>query len=264
MSRSHGTGYIEPAFIHRGTYREFGHDDAAALRNVDVSLLHLCGPVRDQGPVNACLPHALASAEELWARRAGLPHDPVSAIALYATALHDSGRRADTGLTTAEALAAAASGGLVSASAWDDDPELWRETLPDDFRARAAAERRVLHTMPLPPSAPDIRWALMAGQSVIAGLRLFESSVDAAAQGGTLAMPREGERPYTGHAVLIVGYSTARRAYLSQWAWGRGFGQGGFVDIPEEYLQDPLLTPELHAILGFRRIAPEPVENASG
>lgn len=254
MSRPHGTGYVPPEFEHRGTYREFSAAEGRMLAGAEVNLVHLCGGVRDQGPVGSCLPHAIVSAEELWARRCGLAPEPLSALALYAAARRDAGRDGDTGLTTAQAFAAAASGGLVPEHSWSDDPERWREVPPADVRAESSARRRLLHTMPLPHSAPDVAWALISGQGVVAGLRLYDSSVASVERGGPLALPAQGEEPYAGHGVLVIGYSASRKTFLSQWAWGTAFGDAGFVEIPDAFLLDPYLCPELHAILSFRRL----------
>ncbi len=247
------TGYLAPDTPLGGTYTELSADDAAQL-DVDIDLSHLCGSVRDQGDVNSCLAHAFVSAEELWARRCGLTPEPLSAVALYQATLADAGRAVDGGATLSETVAAAASGGLVPEAEWEDDPARWSVPLPPELRERAARSRRVLHTLPLPPDEVNIRWALSCGHGVVVGLRLFEASTDGAADSGLLALPEPGDRPFAGHAVLLTGWNRARRTFISQWAWGRDFGHGGFVELPAAYVCDPVLTPEIFALRSFRRL----------
>lgn len=251
MMRS--SGYILPEVPMTGTHTALSSDDVRQL-GADINLVHLCGAVRDQGPVGSCLANAFAYAEEMWARRCGLEPQPLSSLALYAITRHDAGRQGDSGATLGETVAAAMSGGLIPEAEWEDDPVRWAEAVPDDLRARAAATRRLLHTMPLPPDSLNLRWALTCAHGVVAGLRLFEGSFASVESTGALSLPERGESRAIGHAVLLVGWSNSRRTFLSQWAWGRDFGRGGFVEIPEAYLCDPFLTPEVYALRSFRRL----------
>jgi C1A family cysteine protease len=58
----------------------------------------------------------------------------------------------------------------------------------------------------------------------------FESR--SVAVSGILPTPKAGERQLGGHAVLAVGYSDARQAFIVRNSWGAGWGQEGYFWFP--------------------------------
>ena len=87
------------------------------------------------------------------------------------------------------------------------------------------------------------------GHPVAVGLRITEGWWEVA---GSVPSP-EGA-VVGGHAVLLVGYSVARRAWRVRNSWGAAWGEGGYAWLPFAWTSLPWCG-EAHALRAIRRRA---------
>ncbi len=68
------------------------------------------------------------------------------------------------------------------------------------------------------------------------------------AKTGNMPMPKSGENPIGGHAVLAVGYDNEDRVFIVRNSWGEGWGDAGYFYMPYAYLLDDNLSDDLWTI----------------
>jgi len=84
-------------------------------------------------------------------------------------------------------------------------------------------------------SDPFFRNALENGHPVVLGVRLHATWWRPEIN-GRIGMPATGSRDFGGHAVLIVGHRDNH--FIVQNSWGSDWGDGGFGDLPEQYVEN--------------------------
>lgn len=94
-----------------------------------------------------------------------------------------------------------------------------------------------------------LKGRLASGLPFVFGFTVYESFESAAMERtGILKMPSKKEHCMGGHAVLAVGYNTAKRAFLIRNSWGPKWGLKGYFWMPEEYISNPWLADDFWAI----------------
>lgn len=61
-----------------------------------------------------------------------------------------------------------------------------------------------------------------------------------------LWIPEKEDIKVGGITCLIVGFSDDRKCFFAKFAFGKNFGNSGYIMIPYEYIEDTHLTPELY------------------
>jgi C1A family cysteine protease len=125
--------------------------------------------------------------------------------------------------------------------------------LPGQFRTRpppecyAQGERyRELKYYRVRSQTAAVKAALASGYVVVIGLVAFpELESPAVAATGQLTGPKPGEKPFGGHAVLIVGYTAgssgpsgpgSQGSFIVRNSWGPDWGDQGYFYMPFDYL----------------------------
>lgn len=239
MTRRPALGWIQDAPDERDHF----HLPLAALqpalpRRVDLRVRGPCPAVLDQGPFNTCTAHAVANAHLFDQLAQGLPAPELpSRLFIYwndrvALGLTDR----DSGATLRGSLRSLAKIGACPESLWPyEDERLLRA--PDEDCFSAATPHRALSYRRVHRDAFHLRSCLAEGFPFVFGFTTFEEfHSDAVRASGALPMPRRGEQPVGGHAVLAVGYDLADGTVLVMNSYGPQWGRDGCFTMPLEYL----------------------------
>jgi hypothetical protein len=228
--------------------------------SVDHRQQGLVGAVRDQGEVGSCTSNAVASLIETYTRVRRLNALPASALHIFAIyeRTNVAGAREDDvgnllkvpGVTTESvwpydpvkacriALGEAASGcGApyhVQEGSGYTDPVL----IAERQRADAAPAYRVTSIEAMadgPERDKQIMKLLAAGEAIFLGVDMATNWTSAAGIHGVDVLPQP-QGYYGSHALLAQGYRSTPTGtqFLVQNSWGTGWGQNGYVWIPED------------------------------
>ncbi|MCC6459660.1 MAG: C1 family peptidase [Saprospiraceae bacterium] len=112
--------------------------------------------------------------------------------------------------------------------------------MPDTAQLRRAAQHRIRDAVRLfSPETPwyekalKIKQSLAAGKPVVAGLEVTEGFLQLRDQSEYWDI-RHLPAPAGGHALVVVGYSEARRAFRVLNSWGQDWGKNGYCWIKYE------------------------------
>jgi C1A family cysteine protease len=90
-------------------------------------------------------------------------------------------------------------------------------------------------------SLGDLRACLAQGFPFVFGFTVFESfEGKTVAETGVAPMPKKGERPLGGHAVLGVGYDDRLKRLICRNSWGAAWGQKGYFTLPYGFVDQGL------------------------
>ena len=103
----------------------------------------------------------------------------------------------------------------------------------------------------MPQTLTAMKGCLAAGNPIVIGFAVYDSfESDRVARTGVVPMPKRKEQMLGGHAVLIVGYTSATKRFLVRNSWSADWGAAGYFTIPFAYFLDDNLPIDLWACLG--------------
>lgn len=205
---------------------------------VDLSSKYRTEPF-DQGSIGSCGPNS-ASADivydQLQVGQATIP----SRLFVYWNTRHMQGTvNEDSGVSNREMLKALAQYGWCDETLWPYDTSKFTQR-PTDGCYQQAAPRKITQYLRVIQDLQQMQSCLAGGDPFIFGFSVFASiESPQVEQTGILPMPRTGERIIGGHDVLIVGYSAVTQRFKFLNSWGKGWGNGGFGEIPYSYALNP-------------------------
>ena len=83
----------------------------------------------------------------------------------------------------------------------------------------------------------DLKDAIASNLAVVFGFTVYqEFESPAVAQSGVLPIPKRGEKPVGGHAVVAVGYSDSKNQVIVRNSWGASWGDHGYFYMPYQYM----------------------------
>ncbi len=212
-------------------------------RTERVDLSGLCTPVEDQGTIGSCSANAILGAVEYFIRRSSGEVVDLSRLFLYYNSRRMCDLEAvDSGATMEHAMAAYMAHGAVLEETWPYDHARWNMKPPEHLYAESLALSHygmgALQFGRVEPN--NIRKALLAaGYPVIFGMGVPDHlMMQVGAQTGYMPAPENGkwEDPSGGHAMLIVGFDDAKRAWIVRNSWGTKWGVQGHVFIDYDVL----------------------------
>lgn len=212
-----------------------------------VDLRQYMPPVYDQGQLGSCVANAVACLLQYERKRQGIPEgDRVpSRLQIYYGARRMEGTvHSDAGSQIRDAVKWVSKHGAAfedGPDGWPYDPAKVFTQPPDDldaYRDKRVAYRQV------PQTAQGIMSSLAEGWPVAFGFTVYDeldgpevAKNDASDPlSGRLPMPRQGEAPLGGHAVVIVGYDNGPRTFLIRNSWGDAWGLRGMYLMDYEYV----------------------------
>jgi C1A family cysteine protease len=112
----------------------------------------------------------------------------------------------------------------------------------------------------VPRDLRQLKACLAQGHPFTMGISVYASFESAAVRrSGVVPLPRPHEPLKGGHAVVAVGYETAKAAFLVRNSWGVRWGLGGYFLLPYAYvLSDKHYAWDFWTILGLTSSAPAP------
>jgi hypothetical protein len=257
MPAHRSLGWVRPRVPHKGRVLKVapaGLDPEIALVRRPVSLRPMMGRRYDQQALGSCVGQAVAKCIEMLLRRQGLDVFVPSRLAIYHEARRALGTLAeDSGAVIADALASVSGQGFAPEALWTYDPQAFA-CEPSSLYRESATSRRLVNHEPLGHDLASIYWTLAAGLPVAFGIEVYPSfRGDEAALTGVLPMPGPDERAIGGHAMVLTDYDpqTGWFGFINSWGdWGP-LGEG-FGWVRKEYILDPGLCGELHAVNAVR------------
>ncbi|MEL6945121.1 MAG: C1 family peptidase, partial [Bacteroidota bacterium] len=113
--------------------------------------------------------------------------------------------------------------------------------LPSVEELEKARENRIVdYAMLFKKEAPTrvkinkVKLSLLENKPVVLGLMTPRSFVSPKMRGAALWQPREGERGFFGHALVVIGFDDAKNAFEVMNSWGEEWGDKGFAWIEYE------------------------------
>lgn len=201
-------------------------------------------PVWDQGDVGSCVGQSVAAAHYCAQKLSGakLQIMPSRLFIYYNGRAIDGTTKVDAGTYIRSAMKGVAKQGVPDEGFWRYNVLKWaaRPSIKAYFNAlknQALTYQRVNNT-----SLAALQAALAQGLPVVFGAMLYESFyrlVDNA-----VPMPESIERAEGGHAMLIVGYSNAKQAFLVRNSWGTSWGESGYHWMPYGYITSRTLCDD--------------------
>jgi C1A family cysteine protease len=207
-----------------------------------------CPAVLDQGQLGSCTANAISTALEFNQIREGGPRFTPSRLFIYYNERvmigqegSDSGAYIRDGFKSIAAMGAAAEGRHTSGS-WEYDIDRFTEK-PSEAAYNHALNHQAVEYYAVTQSAAQIKSALVERRLVVFGFSVYESFYDVGPT-GWVSMPGPRESMVGGHAVTIVGWDDKLRRYIVQNSWGTGWGDGGYMWMPAEYVESPDLADD--------------------
>jgi len=216
-------------------------------RRADLS--RFCGKVYQQYRIQSCSANALASALTVIANQLEQPMSPPSRLFMYynARALADA-QRQDCGTTIRTAIKALARYGACPERQWP-----YRKGKVTVRPLRACyhdAQFWPIRYHRIAQELDLLRAALAQGQAFVFGIQAYGEPFTQAARSAHLRLPKKGDTLVGGHAVIAVGYDSAKKTFTARNSLGRAFGKNGFFTIPDAYFTNPELTYDFWTIGG--------------
>jgi hypothetical protein len=252
--------HLERAFMatlnfHPGGYRDV-HDRRDRRFSPSIGplppkadLSRFCGVAYQQYRTQSCSANALASALTLDANQRDVPLARPSRLFMYYNARAQTNSQAtDSGTTIRNAIKAYAREGACAERQW---PFRKRDITKCPTKAcyRDAGALPIQYHR-IPQHVDDLRAALAEGHAFIFGIQAYGEPFTAAAKTGTLRLPKKSDTLYGGHALIAVGYDSAKNRFLARNSLGRDYARDGFFWIPDAYFTDAELTYDFWVVGG--------------
>lgn len=206
-----------------------------------VDLRPQCPPVYDQGKLDACTANAIAAAIEfnLAKQRSRSLCTPARLFIYYNERKLEGKVKYDAGARLRDGIKTVAKEGVPPESVWPYREERFAHEPPPHVY-RKAANLRALAYKRVKQDIEQLKGCLAAGYPFLFGFSVYPSFASKRCdRTGAMPMPRPGEDPMGGHAVLAVGYDEGRRRFIVRNSWGGAWGKAGYFTAPYDFLTDP-------------------------
>jgi C1A family cysteine protease len=242
------------------TYAAPPHVMAALTGNVD--LRKKCPEVYDQGQIGSCTANAIAGALQFDMMKQGLTVFEPSRLFIYYNERAIEGKVGyDSGAMIRDGIKSVASQGDCPDSLWPYDATPADPTtglFPHGAKAATkppakcyseALKHKSVTYRSVAQNLADMQGCLGEGFPFVFGFTVYPGfeSQDAA-KTGNVPMPKTGEAPLGGHAVLAVGFDDEKRVFIVRNSWGKKWGDKGYFYIPYAYLLDDNLSDDFWTI----------------
>ena len=224
----------------------------AILRNVPkkADLRPLFPPVYNQRQMNSCTANALAAAMEFEEIRQGAEkaRTPSRLFIYYNERAMEGSVREDGGARIRDGIKVVAKQGACVEKLWPYRKRNLNLRPPEECYLRARRYKAVQYQR-IEGKLEDLKSCLASGFPFVFGFKVYESfEGKAIKRTGRLKMPRKGEKPVGGHAVVAVGYNDSKGRFFVRNSWGKKWGKKGYFTMPYEYMTDGGLARDFWTI----------------
>lgn len=222
-----------------------------------VDLEPFCPQVYDQGELGSCTGNATAAALDICRRLQDHPFLNPSRLMLYYLGREMEGTTAvDSGAQIRDVVKASAKFGSCPEILWPYDIRRFTER-PSKEAFAAAMNQRAISYPAIDQNLSHLKACLADQVPIVFGFTVYESfESDAVARTGMMPMPRRGEQPQGGHAVVAIGYDDRTRLFKVRNSWGYQWGCHGYFYMPYDYIADPDLAADFRGIRLVTELAP--------
>jgi C1A family cysteine protease len=222
-----------------------------------------CPPVYDQGRIGSCTANAIAAAVQFDRMKEKLTPDWVpSRLFIYYNERAMEGHVGyDSGAQIRDGIKSVAKQGVCPESEWPyDDTPATSDGGPFPASSRAgqkpsdacyndAKQNTAVQYHRLSQLLSQFRGCLADGYPFVLGITVFESFWSAPGQQATVTpLPKPGDQPAGGHAVMAVGYDDAKGWMIVRNSWGPTAADHGYFYLPYEYVIDHQLASDFWVV----------------
>lgn len=203
--------------------------------------------VYDQGELGSCTANAIGAAYAYENATDGKRSIMPSRLFIYyAERVMEHTVREDAGAQIRDGMKAIAKLGVPDEQLWPYVEQNFDEKPPKDAYENALTHQCIKYAR-VDVNALDVKRALAACTPVVLGFTVFESFEDTPSSG--VVTPNKGQI-IGGHAVLAVGYETAKSKtrVIVRNSWGDAWGDGGYCYFDAAWLCNPKHADDFWAI----------------
>lgn len=227
---------------------------AFVVRPAAVDLRSLCSPIEDQGNLGACTANMLAGIVEFNEIKRNDSSKALIDVArlfgYYTTRFLEGTTAEDSGASIRDTIKAAAKYGVSDEKLYPYVVEKFAARPPQNVWKVAKAHRITSYHAIADGDVETMR-SVLAGQSLVGfGFNVYDYFLSTKmAREGFLRRPKPTEKLQGGHAVCLVGYDDARRAFLVRNSWGAHWGLGGYFWMSYDYTADVKLCSDFWTVV---------------
>lgn len=206
-----------------------------------------CPPVFDQGSLGSCTAQAIGAMDQYMQIKQKKDHvfRPSRLFIYYNERVIEGTVNEDSGAMLRDGIRSIAKQGVCPEHMWKYDISQFAVKPPASCYAEALNHQAILY-MRVGQTLRAMKSCLADGYPFVFGFTVYESfESQAVAETGIMPMPKLNEEILGGHAVMAVGYSVAKKAFLVRNSWGTGWGNSGYFWMPFAYLTNTDLCSDL-------------------
>lgn len=167
----------------------------------------------------------------------------------YATRKIEGTIKADSGATIRDAVKSTNKYGVCNETLWPYDVSKFTTNPPKDVWAEMALHKVTSYHSIADGDVESIKAAVASGYLVGFGFDVYDHFLSQDVEiTGIVHRPTSSELLQGGHAVCIVGYDDARKAFLVRNSWGPKWGINGYFWMDYDYVGDTLLCSDFWVI----------------
>jgi C1A family cysteine protease len=215
--------------------------------SVDIS--NLMPEIWDQGSLNCCVGEGPTAAYSWVVNKLKLPYTPYSVLFTYYNARKIYGNTGeDSGSTIRDGIKGLVTYGASIQSLWDFNPN---NVIVEPSKAAYVDAKQHLVTKyeSIAQDETLIKQVLAFEGPIVLGISIYGSfETDEVAKTGIVPMPKDGEKLFGRHCVVLVGYDDDKKLFKLRNSWSKNWGDGGYFYLPYEYILDSYLAQDFWLI----------------
>lgn len=208
-------------------------------------------PVYDQGQLGSCTANAVAAVVAYDEHRQHLPNamDVPSRLFIYWNERHLEGTEdRDSGASIRDSIKAVHHWGYCRETTWPYNVAAFQTQPPAEAYTEAQHHKAVEYRR-VPGHLNTLLELLAEGQLIVLGISVYESlESPEVARTGDVPLPSKSESLLGGHAIVLVGYDTARMRFIWRNSWGPQWGQQGYGTLPFDYVTNKDLATDMWTV----------------
>jgi C1A family cysteine protease len=213
-----------------------------------VDLSPKCSPVEFQGNLGSCTAQAVVGALEYLENVASGKFIDLSRLFVYYNErMIENTVDRDAGAQLRDGIKVLKNYGVPPEEEWPYIISQFKNKPPDGVYSIAGQHK--ITSYERITTFKDMKQCLNEGFPFVFGFLTYENfKSPEVARTGILDMPKSGEKPSGGHAVLAVGYDEKTQRFLIRNSYGPLWGIKGYFWMPYAYLQDENLSSDFWVI----------------